>query len=327
MKERIKGRKNFPTDEIDPENFLSDNEVKNLIHKKKDSRFTEKDYDKLYNCVHCGECETETDRFLLKQKYLEDGNTFEGIHEMLENFTEYRSPYPSNKMRIKIPKGISETSDTLLFMGCLSTIRIPKYTEHAIQYLLNQDVDFTILDTEICCGWHLLVSGLKAEFETCLKENAEIFQKFERVICLCPACFYLFSTQLKPMTKNDVKFEYISEYLKPSRLSKSGNVAVQHLCQLMNRGKLGVDKFVDTILEKSGYNVIDVPHWCCGGGTGWMGRISVIEDIARKRMSDFDKENIDYVTTYCPSCWWILKRFGKKSKIIPMIRDLFQLLT
>jgi Fe-S oxidoreductase len=87
-----------------------------------------------------------------------------------------------------------------------------------------------------------------------------------------------------------------------------------------------VDEQINNILNLLGYDVVDIPHWCCGGGSGWMGRTDVIEEIARKRMSDFDREDLDYVTTYCPSCWWILRRFSKKYKINPKAVDLFELL-
>lgn len=326
MKERIKGRKNFPTEEVDPENFLSDDDIRKLIHEKKKIKFAQDFFEKLYNCVHCGECDTESERFLLKQKFIEDGNTFDEINEMLEYFHKYRSPYPTNKMRIKRPRGLNLESDTLFFMGCLSTIRIPKYTEHALQYLLGQNVDFTILEEEICCGWHLLASGLKAEFEICINENAEVFKKYQKLIYLCPACYYLFKTYLIPKMKTDIEIRYISDYIKPSKSEHHGRIGVQHLCQLMNRGKEGVDTLINKTLKKSGYEVIDVPHWCCGGGTGWMGRTSIIESVARKRMSDFDREDIDYATTYCPSCWWILRRFSKLCKIKPKAKDLFELL-
>lgn len=325
MRERIKGRKNYPTDEVDPKNFMSDERVRELMDNQDKIKFKSDDYYKLYNCVHCGECETETERISLKQKFVEGGNTFEGIDEMLEYYEKYRSPYPTNKMRIKRPKGISSESETLFFMGCLSTIRITQYTEHALQYLLQQEIDFTILDTEICCGWHLKISGLKDEYETCVKENREIFnsKKFKEIICLCPACYYVFKNEIDGLNA-DVK--YISNYLKPSNVHKTGRVGVQHLCQLMNRGREGVDEIIDDILKNSGYKVVDLPHWCCGGGSGWMGRTDVIEEIARKRMSDFDQEDIDYATTYCPSCWWILRRFSKQCKIHPKAIDLFELL-
>ncbi|MFW9987105.1 MAG: heterodisulfide reductase-related iron-sulfur binding cluster [Candidatus Odinarchaeota archaeon] len=325
MKQRIKGRKNYPTDEVDPINFLSDESVKEMIKKQEYVKFKPEDYYKLYNCVHCGECETEHERIILKQKYIKDGNTFEEMDEMRENFEKYRSPYPTNKMRIKRFKEISNESDTLFFMGCLSTIRIPRYTEHALQYLIQQEVDFTILDKEICCGWHLKISGLNDEYEICKEENRDLFnsKKFKEIICLCPACYYLFKNEMDGL---DAEVKYISSYLKPPNLSKSGIVGVQHLCQLMNRGEKGVEKLVDSILKKIGYNVIDIPHWCCGGGSGWMGRTDVIEKIAHKRMNDFNREDLDYVTTYCPSCWWILRRFSKICKIHPKAKDFFELL-
>ena len=245
---------------------------------------------------------------------------------MIEYFEQLRSPYPTNKMRIKRPNGIPDTSETLFFMGCLSTIRIPRYTEHALQFLIKNKVDFTILNKEICCGWHLLASGLKSEFEVCKKENIEIFQDYKKIICLCPACYYLFNVTYRPELDDNIEIEYIANYLKPADQKKTGRVGIQHLCQLMNRGREGVDTFINTILKKSGYKVADVPHWCCGGGTGWMGRTDVIEAIARKRMKDFDRDDIDFATTYCPSCWWILARFSKICKIKPKAKDLFELL-
>ncbi|MFX1233578.1 MAG: (Fe-S)-binding protein [Promethearchaeota archaeon] len=326
MTRRIEGRKNFPTDEVDPDNFIKDEDVKRMVENINIVKFNQDDYYKLYNCVHCGECETEEERILLKEKFIEDGNTFEEKNEMIENFEKFRSPYPSNEMRIKKPEGISKKSDTLFFMGCLSTIRIPRYTEHALQYLIKQKIDFTILETEICCGWHLLVSGLRKEYETCKKENIEIFEKFKKIICLCPACYDLFRKDYAKEMDKDIKVEYIADYLKPSKVKKSGKIAVQHLCQLKNRGRKGVDQYVNKILKRSGYELIDMPHWCCGGGSGYMGRIDVIEAIAKKRMEDFDNSGAEFCTTYCPSCWWIIRRFSKKYKIQPKTRDIFELI-
>ncbi|MHA1319260.1 MAG: heterodisulfide reductase-related iron-sulfur binding cluster, partial [Promethearchaeota archaeon] len=249
-----------------------------------------------------------------------------GLEDMIECFRKYRTPYPSNKMRIRRPEGIPDESDTLFYMGCLSTIRIPRYTEHSLKYLLNQNVDFTILEKEICCGWPWFASGCNEEFEICKKENIEIFEEFKTVICLCPACYFLFNKYYKPSMKSTTEFKYISDYLKPSDIEKSGKVGVQHLCQLMNRGRKGVDKHVNNILEKSGYTVADIPHWCCGGGLGYMHRTDVIDKVANKRMSDFDTAGGDYSTTYCPSCWWVLSRYSKLCKISPKAKDLFELL-
>ncbi|MGB5909962.1 MAG: (Fe-S)-binding protein, partial [Promethearchaeia archaeon] len=214
MNKRIKGRENFPTKEIDPDNFIEDEDVQNMVKNIHNFKFNQEDYYKVYNCVHCGECESEEERITLKQKFLKDGNTVEGLDQMIECFEKYRTPYPSNKMRIKKSKGIAKNSNTLFFMGCLSTIRIPRYTEHALQYLMKQETDFTILDKEICCGWPWFASGSMREFEICQKENIEIFKKFNKIICLCPACYFLFNKFYKPAMDKDVRFDYIADYLK-----------------------------------------------------------------------------------------------------------------
>lgn len=326
VKERIKGRKNYPTEEVDPKNFLSDEKIRELIQNKDNFKFNEDDFYRLYNCVDCGECDTEEERIQLKEKFLKDGNTFEGLKELKDCFEKYRTPYPSKKMRIRRPDGIPEKSDTLYFMGCLSTIRIPRYTEHSLQYLLKQGIDFTILDEEICCGWPWFSSGSMEEFETCKKENIEIFNQFKKIICLCPACYFLFNKYYLPDMEKEIEFVYISDYLRPSKDKKEGKVGIQHLCQLINRGREGVDKMVENLLLKSGYEIENVPMWCCGGGIGYMHRTDVIEAIANKRMDDFNNTKADYVTTYCPSCWWILARFSKICKISPKAKDIFELL-
>lgn len=321
-----KDRKKYPTEEVDPDNFYSDEEVRRLTKNKEHLKFKQEDYYKIYNCVDCGLCPTEMERIKLKEKFLEQGLTLEGLDEMKDCFNKYRTPYPTNKMRIKIPEGIREKSDTLVYMGCLSTIRIPQYTEHALQYLLKNGVKFTILDEEICCGWPWFVSGSRDEYEIAKKENIEIFNNYDQIICLCPACYYLYRTEYAEEFGKKIDVKYIADFLKPTKEKKSGAVAFQHLCQVINRGREHMHEFVEGIFRKSGYTVVNVPHWCCGGGIGYMHRTDVIDAIANKRMQDFDRKDIDYVTTYCVSCWWILSRFSKKNKIHPEIRDIFELL-
>lgn len=318
----MKNRNKYPTEEVEPDDFLDNDEIKRLLEAKDTYKFKQEDELKLLNCVHCNECGTSEERVQLNQKFLEDGNKIRNLDKMVENFVNYQTPYPTDKMRIRKPEGIQEESKTLFFMGCLSTIRIPRFTEHALKYLLSQKIDFTILDKEVCCGYPLYVSGEKKEYEKLKEMNVNLFKSkgYERIICLCPACYHVFRADYPDI---GIKFDYISDYLKPSIEKKSGKVSIQHLCQLKNRGRPEVSKIIDGILTKSGYEVEDVPHWCCGGGLGYMHRTDVIDKIANIRMGDFTG---DYYTTYCPSCYWVLKTFGKKLKISPKFVDIFNLL-
>ncbi|MFX0072172.1 MAG: hypothetical protein ACFFAO_13880, partial [Candidatus Hermodarchaeota archaeon] len=54
-----KGRKKYPTEEVDSKHFYSDKEVKEMIETLDSIEFSQEDFLKIYNCVHCGLCETE----------------------------------------------------------------------------------------------------------------------------------------------------------------------------------------------------------------------------------------------------------------------------
>ena len=311
-----------PTEEVDPENFLNNEEIFKLLADRDNYTFTQQDELKLLDCVHCNACETSEERCQLNHKFLNDGNDIQGLDAMVKNFENHRTPYSSGKMRIKRPENLPTTSETLYYMGCLSTIRIPKYTEDSIKYLLKQKVDFTILEQEICCGYPFYVSGAFKQFEKAKKENLKIFQHYKKIICTCPACYYMFKAHYKDQLKAELI--YITDYLLPSETKKTGSLGIQHLCQLMYRDIPGVERDVELLFSKSGYSVSDIPHKCCGGGIGYMHRIDVIDMIGKIRIEDF--KDVDYYTSYCPACWWILYYFGKKIKIKHKLKNPFELL-
>ncbi|UCE14379.1 MAG: hypothetical protein JSV04_04175, partial [Candidatus Heimdallarchaeota archaeon] len=94
-------RKKYPTEEVEPENFLDNDEIMRLLETRKDYKFEQEDYLKLLNCVHCNACGTSEERCQLNHKFLEDGNKIEGFDEMKASFENYRTPYSTDKMRIR----------------------------------------------------------------------------------------------------------------------------------------------------------------------------------------------------------------------------------
>ncbi|HME52304.1 MAG TPA: (Fe-S)-binding protein [Candidatus Lokiarchaeia archaeon] len=317
--QRVPGRRNFPSECVDPTNFLENEDVEKLLNSSEP--LTQDDALKIFNCVHCNECTTSDARARLMKKYVDEGNSFEGMEELVQNFKQHDTPYQTNKMRIKLPKGIPETSDRLFFMGCLSTIKIPQFTENALKYLLSRNIDFTTLKTETCCGYPVYASGLFDEYERVKAKNAEIFEEYQEVLCLCPACYFLFTTDYP---KVSTRFTFIADYLQPPAEPKQGSVSIQHMCQMQNRGHPETSVQETALLQESGYDVIDIPHWCCGGGKGYMYRTDIIDKIAAIRMQDFAG---DYMTTMCPGCYWIMKVYGGKAKSHVRLKDMFELLT
>ena len=317
-------KRKYPTQEVDPENFLTNEEVLELLETKDDYEFTQEDYERLYNCVHCRECGTSDERVLLKQKFLKDGNTIEGLEEMKETFRRHGTPYKNNESRIKLPKDVKKESKTLLYFGCFTSVKTPRYGEHAAEYLRSKGVEFTVLEREICCGYPIWVTGVVDTYEYLLEQNEEIFSEkgFERIITVCPSCFMVFKEHYEE--KLGIKVEYFTDYLEPAEEQKSGKVSIQHACPLEYDKKPEVVDQVENALRSSGYELMNIPQFCCGGGVGHQLRKDVSEAIEKIRVQDFKG---DYVTYYCPDCFWFINVFGRRAGMEPQLRDIFKLLS
>ncbi|TFG03939.1 MAG: (Fe-S)-binding protein [Promethearchaeota archaeon] len=324
-----------PCREIDPENFLSNEEILELLSKK-DFNFEEQDYYKIFNCIHCNACGTSEERFLLKEKFLKHGCKIKGLNEIISNFEKFKSPFIHNKSRVKSIQGISPESNTLLYLGCFTSVKTPKYAENIIIYLLKENIDFCLLEEEICCGYPILCMGKMSVYNKFVKENLQLFKSkgFKRIITVCPSCYMVFK---KHYREHGIEVNYFTDYLKPADSKMKGNLIIQHACPLKNGEIPGIVDDLEDLYRKSGYNVLDeVPRECCGFGVGHQLRVDISEAIAMKRMKDFTEEggylkNLqenekNFITSYCPDAFWVLKAYGRKQKIPFKVKDMCDLL-
>jgi len=325
---------NCPCRDVDPNNFVTNEEVLKLLETKDDYKFTQGDYLRLYNCVHCGACGTHYERFLLKQKFLEDGNEIEGLNDQIEVLKKHGTPFKLNKSRIKPIKGINVKSKTLLYFGCFTTVKTPKYGENIAKYLLSKNVDFNILEKEICCGYPILCTGETNTYDFLIERNKKLFieKGIEKIITVCPSCYMVFKKHYQEL---GIKIEYFTEYLTPRVRKSKGNLIIQHACPLKYIEFPGIEEELRLIYEASGYNVLSIPHNCCGGGVGHQLRVDISEMISIRRMKEFKDieainseiaDNNTYITTYCPDAYWILKFYGKKQRSKHKLVDMGELL-
>ncbi len=326
---------NCPCRDVDPDNFVTNEEVIKLLETKDDYKFNQGDYLRLYNCVHCGACGTHNERFLLKQKFLRDGNKIEGLNEQIEALKKLGTPFKLNKSRIKSIEGINVKSKTLLYFGCFTTVKTPKYGLSIAKYLLSKNVDFNVLEKEICCGYPILCTGELDTYDLLIERNKKLFieKGFEKIITVCPSCYMVLKKHYQDL---DIKIEYFTEYLTPRVRKNKGNLIIQHACPLKYVVFPSIEKELKQLYEASGYHVLLIPHNCCGGGVGHQLRTDISEMIATKRMKEFkDNEyynseiadNDTYITTYCPDAYWILKFFGKKQRTKYKLIGMCELLT
>ncbi|MFX1275361.1 MAG: heterodisulfide reductase-related iron-sulfur binding cluster [Promethearchaeota archaeon] len=320
-----------PCREADPDHFIENEEVKWLVDHQKEYKFSQEDYLRVYNCIHCNDCGTTAERFILKEKFLKDGGRIEGLEDTIKALEIHGTPFIKNKSRVRHFENIPEKSKTLLYMGCFTSIKTPKYAENIIEYLLKKKVNFTVLNEEICCGYPILCNGAIESYHELVMKNKELFQQkgIETIITTCPSCYLVFKKEFSTIKMN---IKFFTEYLEPSKIKKSGKLIIQHACPLRNGEIPKIVENLENLYKKSGYSILkDVPNRCCGGGIGHQLRTDVINQIALKRMEDFKSlgnydENKTFITTYCPDAYWIIKVYGKKKKIKPILKDMCELL-
>ncbi|MHA1315889.1 MAG: hypothetical protein ACTSRB_18455, partial [Candidatus Helarchaeota archaeon] len=114
---------------------------------------------KLYNCLHCNRCKSSESRIKLKQRMFNRGQVPDDFVDLFKSYKKFKTPLNRNSMRIKKPDYLPQSSSTLLFLGCFSSMKVPTLAEHAIDYLHGQGVQFTLLENEVCCGLSLKISG------------------------------------------------------------------------------------------------------------------------------------------------------------------------
>ncbi len=322
-----------PCREADPDHFITNEEVKKLL--ESDYRFKQDDYFRVYNCIHCNDCGTSVERFQLKERFLKDGGKIKGLNDTINALETFGTPFTMNKSRVNFPEGIPKESETLLYLGCFTAVKTPVYAENLIKYLLHKKIDFTLLDKEICCGYPILCNGVMDTYHKLVNKNKTIFKEngYKRIITACPSCYMVFK---KEFSMSDLEINYFTEFLSPAEKKKSGNLVIQHACPLRNGEFPGIVEILEDLYKKSGYNVLTkVPKTCCGGGVGHQLRTDIIETIALKRMNDFKEESGffekfsdegNFITSYCPDAYWILKVYGRKKKIPFELRDMCDLL-
>ncbi len=311
------------TKEVNPGCFMEFDAAEKYAKDPNSFKSNKETFQQVYNCVHCNACLTSNSRFTLKRKLHADGFQSDDTLAMMTCFKQFGYPFSRPKYRVKVPPNVPKDSETLLFLGCLSGIKLPEFTLHAIEYLLGKGIDFTILDKETCCGIPLLDSGETEVLAECVQTNTDLFNaRFKKIICLCPACYDIFLNYYKGL-KPEVVF--IADLFEPLESKRAESISIQHLCQMEYRGRPDLSKKVDDVLRASGYRIMENEKlWCCGGGMGIMHIPKTIDTIARIRMHDFHGE---ILTTYCVSCFQILREYAHKEKITPRLVDTFKLLT
>ena len=314
--------------------------------------------DKVFSCTLCGnctiQCQQEAGKHALdifealREEAVEKGiGPLDAHKQFLENIEKEDNPYGDPKKdRFKgVPKEyFNDDADVIYYVGCTTAYREKQLFESVIPILQKLEVNFTLLEDEVCCGSPLLTTGQFKAAKRLAEQNARIIleKKGSTVIASCAGCLRTLKSQYEK--KYGIKIEkevlHLSEFLSQKlkilkklykKSKKNMDIATYHdPCHIGRH--LGIFEEPRKVLKSiPGIQFIEMGRnrenaWCCGAGAGVK---SALKDwaveISEERIKEAEETKAKYLVTTCPFCERNLRDAAEKLNSDIEIIDLCQL--
>lgn len=221
-------------------------------------------------------------------------------------------------------------SDTLLYVGCMSSFWLKDIAISSYLLLEKLGVDFTIMKEEVCCGYFLYNMGGTDLAREQFEENRENFNRLgiRRIITFCPACYHTFKEWFPELLgKTDLEVFHLVQIL-PSLLRERNEAqrirspmnleaTYQDPCEIGRNVAEGIYEEPREILRLCGVRLAERQEnreqaLCCGGGGGVWGNFwSLALDIAGQLLDGVTTNN---VVTSCPVCSLLLSQASEETE-------------
>ena len=207
-------------------------------------------------------------------------------------------------------------SDTLLFLGCMSSFRVKESALATYKILKKGGFDFKILREEPCCGEYLYSAGKLEEAKNYFQKAYDIFKKngIKTIVVTCAGCLYaLNNIYPKYIEDYDIEIKHVVQIIDSLvnegklELKEADKEVFYHDACRMGRKIHGMNIYEEprNILKEAGIKINEfkknrVNAICCGAGAGIRGvdknlciniGASLLEEI-------YDKT----IVSSCPLC-------------------------
>jgi len=232
---------------------------------------------------------------------------------------------------------LREHADVIYFVGCIASFSpaVQDIPGAFTEVLDRAGVDFTIMgEDEWCCGYPLIVAGMKSETEELMAHNIEAVRKVgaKTMVFSCPSCYHTFKHDYD---LDGIEFLHHTQYLK--RLIDEGKLTLKEdvdlfaayhdPCDLARNSGI-YDEPREVIASIPGLKYHEFPDnremaLCCGGG----GDIEILDpDLSTAVSMDLIDEaaeiKVNTIVTACQQCKRVLKGAANKSESKPSVLDI-----
>lgn len=320
--------------------------------------------DIIYACTTCKRCEFRCEQSAsatpvvevieTARKFLLDSmiGPLPQQRKALESIYKYGNPYgelPEKRLAwlgdLKVKLLPQEKAELLYFVGCTASYEpeLHNLARSIVKLLKFLEIDFGILQSEVCCGDPAHVLGDEALAQEMMSQNFEKFAAsgVKTIITTSPHCFSTFLQNSKNSGSSIAVYHYTDflarsfEAKKPAFMKELPYTVTYHdPCYLGRHNKI-YDAPRNVMKTIPGLKLVEMNKTreesvCCGGGGGRM--YSEVEE--EKRISDTRLEqaldvHADVIATACPWCNTMLRNSARdlnKEGVIK-VRDIAELMT
>jgi len=311
------------------------------------NQITEEERISLYTCTLCGLCDLTCQQEIQiseiihssKVRLVEENKAPLEIHnKIIRGIIEKSNSVGGNpEERLNwLPESYKakelfekKDSDTLLFLGCMSSFRVTESALAPYKILKLAGYDFKILEEEPCCGEYVYSAGNLNLAKNIFQENIELFKKIgvNNLIVTCGGCLYAFNKVYRKYFKDfNLNVRHIIEVIY--ELEKNNKITLKPLNKLItyhDSCRVG-RKYANgplyseprKLLNKCGLEVKELSKNpqdcpCCGAGSGIRG---VDSDICIKIGKElFTNVGTREIVTSCPLCVFNFRYVNYKNQL------------
>ncbi|MFX1569469.1 MAG: (Fe-S)-binding protein [Promethearchaeota archaeon] len=311
------------------------------------NHITEEERLALYTCTLCGLCdltcqqEIQISEIILSSKIRlvnENKGPLEIHNKIIKGIIEKDNSVGGNpEERLNwLPESYrtkelfeKKDSDTLLFLGCMSSFRVPESALAPYEILKLANYDFKILEKEPCCGEYVYSAGNLNLAKKIFQENIELFKRngVKNLIVTCGGCLYAFDKVYRKYFKDfNLNVRHIIEVIY--ELERTNKITLKPLnkqityhdpCRIGRKYKSGpLYSEPRKLLDKCGLRVKELSNNpeecpCCGAGSGIRGvESSICIKIGKELFSNIETREI---VTSCPLCVFNFRYVNYKNQM------------
>ncbi|MFQ5710461.1 MAG: (Fe-S)-binding protein [Candidatus Geothermarchaeales archaeon] len=295
--------------------------------------------DRIYSCLLCGRCEVYCPPRVKVRETIEGARDIlvergfapRGAKSIAENVKNIGNPLGSPKDRVYGGVNHASRGKTLLFRGCVASLRSVENLRAAEELLRSADYPFFEFSEEFCCGYPLEILGFREDASDIYRKNYDVMSRagVERVVTTCPSCYQAFRERYPRHIENfdleashiiDVYDELMDEGRLTPLVKMDLRVSYQDPCALGRRSRYPdlARLLIERIpgLRRVEPKDVGLMSRCCGGGSNLSLLFPEIHEGVREgRIGEFMDGGCHIVITSCPTCLFTLREAARGKAI------------